>query len=144
MPIKKARTPKQTARKPKRHHVMAGWPKKRNAEPARKPRQSRLPGMEDAPIKDLEEAAIEHSDLLGEIRETREKVKYADSRIVALMKKLGKTSYNRGGIRLKLHDGKDSVSVQVKRHDHEASEPEQAPGVPVEGEAGYGPEDGSI
>lgn len=90
--------------------------------PVRRPRQARLAGMEDAPIKDLEEEAIEHSDILGEIREQREKLKLADSRITTLMKKLGKTSYNRAGIRLKLREGKDSVSVQVKRHDAEQSQ----------------------
>ena len=88
--------------------------------PVKRLRQARLAGMEDAPIKDLEEAAIEYSDILGEIRERREALKQADTRITVLMKKLGRTSYKRAGISLKLREGKDSVSVQVKRHDTES------------------------
>ena len=88
-------------------------------EPKKRGKQSRLPGMEDAPIKDLEEAAVEHSDILGEIRVQRAELKLVDARLATLMKKLGKKAYVRDGIRLKLREGKDGVSVQVKRHDAE-------------------------
>ena len=84
-----------------------------------KRKQARLPGMEDAPIKDLEEAAVEYSDIKSEIRERRDALKLADERLATLMKKLGKTAYVRDGVRLKLRAGRDSVSVQVKRHDAE-------------------------
>ena len=94
-------------------------PKKDFEEPVRRARQTRLPGMEDSPIKDLEEAAIEHSDTLGEIREKRAAMKTIDARIATLMKREGKKTYNHAGITLKLRKGEESVSVKVKRHERE-------------------------
>lgn len=75
--------------------------------------------MEDSPIKDLEDAAIGHSDCLGEIREKRAELKKIKTELVTLMRALGKKSYNHAGIVLKLREGEDDVSVKVKRHDRE-------------------------
>lgn len=86
-------------------------------------RQARLPGMEDSPIKDLEDAAIEHSETASELVRERaagkEKLKEIDERIRTLMKREGKKTYNRAGISLKLREGEESVSVKVKRHERE-------------------------
>lgn len=83
-------------------------------------RQARLPGMEDSAIKDLEDAAIEHSELKAEMVAERaamnDKIKVIDSRIMKLMKDSGKKTYNRAGIVLKLRD-EETVSVKVERHD---------------------------
>jgi hypothetical protein len=87
-----------------------------------KAKQSRLPGTEDAAIQELEDAAVEHSDALGEIRKEREGLKEIDARLATLMKKAGKTSYNHNGVTLKLQKGKDKVSVKVKRHEPKEDE----------------------
>ena len=85
-------------------------------------KNARLPGMEDAPIKDLEELAVEHSDALSEIREKRDDLKAIKTKLVAAMKKLKLEKYVRAGIKLNLKKGHDDVSVQVKRHDREDGE----------------------
>ena len=58
------------------------------------PRQTRLPGMEDSAIKDLEDAAIEHSELQAEMVAERaamkDKIKVVDAKIMRLMKEAGK------------------------------------------------------
>lgn len=105
-----------------RKGVKALDPEKDFGQPVKKARQKRLPGMEDNAIKDLEEAAIEHSETLGEIAKARASMKEIDTRIATIMRKEGKKTYNRAGIRLKLREGHESVSVQVKRHDRQASE----------------------
>lgn len=87
----------------------------------RTPKTGRLPGMEDSPIKDLEEAAIEHSNIQSEIVAKRGEMRDSKTRLVTLMKKAGKTKYNHNGIVLKLKEGHDDVSVQVKRHDKKGS-----------------------
>lgn len=91
-------------------------------KPVKKSRQARLPGMEDSPIKDLEEAALEHSELASEVLAKRVELKAAKEKVATLMKSNGKKTYNRGGIRLKLKPGHDDVSIQVKRHDREETE----------------------
>jgi hypothetical protein len=101
----------------------------------RAPRQSRLAGMEDSAIKDLEEAAIEHSEIRSEIVASRARLHDSEQTISTLMKANGKKSYNHNGIRLKLREGHDSVSVQVKRHDREDKVPE-SPNQGDVGEAG--------
>jgi hypothetical protein len=90
-------------------------------QPVKKPRQKRLPGMEDNAILDLEEAAIEHSETLTQIAALRAEMKGIDTKIATIMRREGKKTYNRGGIKLKLREGTESVSVQVKRHDREES-----------------------
>jgi hypothetical protein len=91
---------------------------------AKKPRQGRLPGMEDSAIKDLEDAAIEHSELQAQMvadrAEMRDKLKVIDARIMQLMRENNKKTYNRAGIALKLKD-EATVSVRVKRHEKKDS-----------------------
>lgn len=100
-------------------------PKKDFNEPVRKPRQGRLPGTEDPAIAELEGLAEQHSETLTQIRASREELKGIQTLLATAMRKLGRTSYNHGGIVLKLREGKDTVSVKVKRHDAE-TKPEEA------------------
>lgn len=89
------------------------------------PRQARLKGMEDNAIQDLEDGAIAHSELRTEMAAARadfkERLRSSEDSLVALMRKNQKKTYNHAGIKLKLREGQDSVSVQVKRHDVESS-----------------------
>lgn len=96
--------------------------KRGTATVTHKPRQSRLPGMEDSQIKDLEDAAIEHSECASELVAKRAELKSKKEAVTLLMKHNGKTTYNRAGIRLKLRPGHDDVSIQVKRHERQAGE----------------------
>jgi hypothetical protein len=101
-------------------------PKKDFDKPVRKPRQGRLAGMEDSAIKDLEEAAIEHSEKASEILAAKGELRSIKERITTLMKANGKKEYRRAGIHLKLRAGHEDVSVQVKRHDRVDDEPAAA------------------
>ena len=101
-------------------------PKKNFNEPVRKPRQGRLPGVEDPAIDELEGLAEQHSETLTQIRASREELKGIQTLLATAMRKLGRTSYNHGGIVLKLREGKDTVSVKVKRHDAETKPSEDA------------------
>lgn len=85
----------------------------------REPKQKRIPGMEDNAIQDLEEAAIAHVELRSEIVKVRDQLHESETRLASLLKANGKTVYRRDGIRLKLRKSRESVSVQVKRHDEE-------------------------
>ena len=96
-------------------------------KPVKKPRQSRLPGMEDAPIQDLEEAAMEHSETQSQIVALRDELKRTDERLATLMKREGKKSYNHAGIVLRLREGQERVSVKIKRHD--IKEPNEEKGI---------------
>lgn len=125
---KKARTPRQTARgtKPKsKKQRKALDPARDFSKPVKRtPRQGRLPGTEDPAIQELETLAEQHSDLLGEIRTQRNELKDLQKKLAVTMRRLGRTTYNHAGVVLKLREGKDSVSVKVKRHD-----PDEAPAV---------------
>ena len=99
-------------RKPPKKH-------KPQPEPAPKPRQARIPGMEDSPIKDVEDAAIEHSEIRTEVVAARARLHDSELSVVSLMKANGKKSYNHNGIRIRLREAHDAASVQVKRHDRE-------------------------
>lgn len=91
-----------------------------------KTKQARLPGTEDPAIQELEDAAIEHSDLLAEIRTKRDEIKEIDKRIARLMKENGKNSYTHLGIELKLRRSEETVSVKVKRHEKKEEDEEAA------------------
>jgi len=124
--------------KPKGKKLKGLDPKKDFDKPVkRKPRQGRLAGMEDNAIQDLEDAAIEHSDLRSEATASRvefkERLRASEERVVGLMRKNNKTTYNHAGIRLKLREGHDSVSVQVKRHDRKDAKEEVGEHTPAEG-----------
>jgi hypothetical protein len=106
----------------KRKGVKALDPAADFGEPVKKQRrQGRLKGMEDNAIQDLEDAAIEHSELRTEATASRvdfrDRLKASSEKLAKLMRDNGKKTYNHAGIRLKLREGQDTVSVQVKRHD---------------------------
>jgi len=90
--------------------------------PVKKPKQARLPTMEDDAIKDLEDAAMEHSETQAEILKLRNEIKRIDERLATLMKREGKKTYNHAGIVLKLKEGEEKVSVRVKRHERKDAE----------------------
>lgn len=97
-------------------------PKQDFDQPVRRPRQGRLPGTEDNKILDIEEAAIEHSDIRSEIAAKKVDLKTVEDKIAALMKREGRKEYRRGSIHIRVRSGHDAVSVQVKRHDREEVE----------------------
>ena len=104
-------------------------PKKDFDQPVRKPRQARLPGTEDPAIQELETLAEQHSDILSDIRTQRAELKTIQKDLATAMRRHGRKTYNHAGVVLKLREGKDTVSVKVKRHDAEEApdEPEEEP-----------------
>jgi hypothetical protein len=76
---------------------------------------SRLPGMEDPEIEELEDAAREYAN----IRDDRMKLTTAEvdtkGTLLALMKKHKKETYNHDGIEVKITHEKESVKVRIKK-----------------------------
>lgn len=111
-------TAKKTGKRGPRPEAAKREPKKRT------PRQGRLPGTEDNAILDIEEAAIQHSDIRSEMAAKKVDLKAIEDKLSALMKREGKKEYRRGSVHVRMRLGHDTVSVQVKRHEREDGEEE--------------------
>lgn len=78
------------------------------------PRQKSLPGMGDAKIAAIENAALDYA----EIRDKRQVLTAEESslkkELLALMHKAGKTEYKRNGISVKVVLEEENVKVRVK------------------------------
>jgi hypothetical protein len=87
-------------------------------------RQKALPGMENAKIASIENAALDYV----EIRDARQKLTIQEvdlkTKLIGLMHKAGKTEYVRGPITIKLVVEKEKVKVRVRDED-EAPKPKK-------------------
>jgi hypothetical protein len=85
----------------------------------RKEKTGRLPGMEDAEIEELEDAARDYAD----IRDKRMKLTTSEvetkSTLLAIMKRHKKETYNHDGIEVKITHEKESVKVRIKKNKDE-------------------------
>lgn len=76
---------------------------------------SRLPGMEDPEIEELEDAAREYAN----IRDDRMKLTTAEvdtkGTLLVLMKKHKKETYNHDGVEVKITHEKENVKVRIKK-----------------------------
>jgi hypothetical protein len=94
------------------------------------PRQDRLPGMADAKIQSLHDAALDYAEIRDKRQElTKSEVELKD-RLMKLMHKYKKTVYDYNGVHIELVVEEESVKVRVRDPDAPApkkkSKPEQS------------------
>lgn len=81
----------------------------------KKPRQARLPAMEDPAIEELESAAEEYAD----IRDRRQALTTEEVRLkkdlLNLMHREKKTEYNHGGVSIKVIVESEKVKVRIAK-----------------------------
>jgi hypothetical protein len=76
---------------------------------------SRLPGMEDPEIEELEDAAREYANIRDDrMKLTSSEVETKDV-LLSLMKKHKKESYNHDGVEVKMVHEKETVKVRIKK-----------------------------
>jgi hypothetical protein len=90
-------------------------------EKPKKPRQARLPEMEDEKLDELEGLAEEYAQIRDERMALTPQEKKLKDDLLAAMKKNGKQRYFRDGIEIKIVHEQESVKVRVKRTEEEAS-----------------------
>lgn len=84
-----------------------------NGKSKKIPRQEALPGMENAAIKEIENAALDYVEGRDERMAATEKEVELKSALIAAMHKHEKTEYKRGRISVKLVVEKEKVKVRV-------------------------------
>lgn len=83
----------------------------------KKPRQARLPTMEDRAIEELEDSAENYADVRDQRMElTREESRLKDE-LLGLMKKHKKTSYVHDGFDIKVIVESEKLRVRIKKED---------------------------
>lgn len=90
-------------------------------EPPKKPRQARLPQMEDSRIEALEAKAEEYADVRDQRMALTPQEKKLKDDLLALMKANNKERYFRDGIEIKVVHEHESVKVRLKKTEEEAS-----------------------
>jgi hypothetical protein len=87
-----------------------------NPKPKRgRPRQARLPEMEDPEIEELESAAEEYASIRDERMALTEKEVPLKAELIELMHKHNKTSYVHAGVDVKLIVESEKVRVRIKK-----------------------------
>lgn len=89
--------------------------------PPKKPRQARLPQMEDAQIEELEAAAEQYASIRDEriaLNQDEHKLK---EELLTMMKKNNKERYHRDGVEIRLVHESETVKVKIHK-EHETSD----------------------
>jgi hypothetical protein len=84
---------------------------------SKKPRQARLPQMEDPQIEELEAAAEDYVAIRDERMALTPREKKLKDDLLAAMKRHGKEKYLRDGIEIKIVHESETVKVRVKKTD---------------------------
>ena len=103
-------------------------------EPAKRPRQQRLPGTEDAKIDLLEDLAADYASIHDERQGLSRKEVELKGKLLDLMKANKKSFYQRDGVTIQVIVETEKVKVRIKGHgddepeteSDEESEPESA------------------
>jgi hypothetical protein len=94
--------------------VMAKPKKKAKKEP-RKPRQARLPEMEDPAIGELETAAEEYASIRDKRMELTKQEVALNNQLLTIMKREKKQHYFHAGIKVDVVVEKEKVRVKIKK-----------------------------
>jgi hypothetical protein len=86
-------------------------------EKEKKPRQGRLPTMEDPEIEELENSAEEYADFRDQRMELTKEETRCKTELLGLMKKHGKTSYVHDGYDIKVIVESEKLKVRIKKED---------------------------
>ena len=90
-------------------------------EKPKKPRQARLPDMEDPQIEALESKAEEYADIRDQRMALTPQEKKLKNDLLALMKANNKERYFRDGIEIRVVHESETVKVRLKKTEEEAS-----------------------
>ncbi len=83
--------------------------------PRRGPKNTALPGMSDSAIKPLEEAAEAYADIRDQRQALNQDEAKLKASVLSLMKKHGKTVYQRNGITITVVAEEETVKVRVRK-----------------------------
>jgi predicted nucleic acid-binding Zn-ribbon protein len=109
---------------------------KKKVQIKRKPRAQRLPGMEDAAIKELETLAEDLHDIALQKKDLTKQSNDLNEQLVAAMKEQGRTTYSHKGIHINLSASeKAKVTIKDQDEDDTPADPESAPGPRVNSES---------
>lgn len=84
-----------------------------------KPRDQRLPGMEDAMITALHNSALEYAEIRDQRQELTTQEVDLKSKLIKLMHKHNKETYEYNGISITLVHEDETVKVRVKKNSDE-------------------------
>jgi hypothetical protein len=84
-------------------------------QPVRKPRQARLPEMEDPAIEELEAKAEQYASIRDQRIALNAQEKPLKDGLLDLMKKNKKTHYHRDGVSIDIVTEKETVRVKIKK-----------------------------
>lgn len=101
-----------------------GYPKAEEPKKRGRPRQQDL--IEDRAIKPLEDAAAEYAELRDERMRLTEQEVGLKAKLLSLMKKHSKTTYDRDGIHIEIVTEDETVKVRVKKVAQDAADAEDA------------------
>ena len=93
-----------------------GRPKK-DASKVKRPRQKKLPGMEDDKIDKLENLAMDYAHIRDKRQALTAEEVPAKKKLLDEMKTLGRMKYKRGGISIERTVEKEKIRVRVKKED---------------------------
>lgn len=98
--------------------------KKKSAKKAAKkiPRQQRLPGMKDAKITALQNAAMDYAEIRDARQELTKKEVDLKARVMNLMHKHNKETYDYQGVHIELVHEQESVKVRIKKAETDEDE----------------------
>lgn len=91
--------------------------KKEPEAETKKPRQARLPQMEDPQIEDLESSAEDYADIRDQRMELTKEETRLKGELLGLMKKHGRTSYVHDGYDIKVIVESEKLKVRIKKED---------------------------
>lgn len=89
------------------------------------PRQQDIPGLEDRAIQELQDAALSYAEARDERMELSKQEADCKSRVLAIMKKHGKTVYRHDNIYVELIPEDVKVKVRVLEEGEEMPKPKQ-------------------
>ena len=87
------------------------------AEEKKKPRQARLPEMEDPAIEELENSAEEYADIRDQRMELTKEETRLKTELLGLMKKHNRVSYVHDGYDIKVIVESEKLKVRIKKED---------------------------
>jgi hypothetical protein len=120
MPKQAASLPKHAPRKTGKRGVgPAPEPPEVTVEADKKPRQARLPGVEDPEIEELESAALDYAEIRDQRQLLTPKEVEAKEKLLSLMKAHDKQTYRHGNIEITRIVEKEKIKVKVSKEKEE-------------------------
>ena len=91
-------------------------------EPKKIARQDRLPGMKDAKISALQNAALDYAEIRDQRQELTKQEVDLKTRVINLMHKHGKDTYDYQNVHIELVKEDETVKVRIKKQKVDADD----------------------